>query len=178
MSGRRHPNLQRRALPVRHPARVPRPTTSEGLLMTAFRTSETPCLTFPIIGIALMLSACASRSPSSRLSGATQYRPQIEQGLSASWATLRAEYPAQRFLRFDTRRDRLHVVEGTQPGMPRGSVASDGRGGYTMYVPRNPDQGFFDHEGLHLHLFKTGHDAGPRGDYHHRTWSAAFRKHP
>ena len=141
------------------------------------RTHALYALTLTALLALLTINAgCAvfGRKSSPRLTGATQYRSQIEQGLKTSWATLRAEYPSETFHRFDIRRDRLEVIIGTQPGMRRGSVDSDGQGNYRMYVPPNPDQGFFDHEGLHLHLYKSGHD----GHIHHGRWSRAFRKHP
>ena len=80
-----------------------------------------------LLALLLVNAGCSvfGRKSSPRLTGATQYKGQIEQGLKTSWATLRAEYPNETFHRFDIRRDRLEVIIGRQPGMRRGSVDSD-----------------------------------------------------
>lgn len=149
-----------------------------------FRTSENrarPLPNFGTLAVALTLLVivgCRSRSPSTRLTGATHHQQAIQQGLDTAWATLTTLYPEQQFRRFDLRIHNLHVVEGTQPGFPRGSVEHVGANRFEMHVPRNPDPGFFAHEALHLHLYVSGHPGGPRGDHHHNNWRNAFRRHP
>jgi len=127
---------------------------------------------------AVTLTSCASRRSSSNwCSGPAHFRAPLEQGINTHLATLRREYPGQRFFGLDPRRDRITVVEGTLPGFPRGHTISHGGNRYTVHAPRNAGQGFWNHEGGHIVLFKSGH-GDATGNEHHRNWQRAFRHHP
>jgi hypothetical protein len=123
-------------------------------------------------------TSCASRRSSSNwYTGPAQYRAPLEQGINTHLATLRREYPDQRFHGLDPRRDRITVIDATLPGFPHGHTISHGSNRYTVHAPRNADQRFWNHEGGHIVLFASGH-SDATGNEHHRGWQRAFRHHP